>query len=93
MALDPGCMCWCQPGSRGCWQLLPSALAWQSSLPRHACSYSAARACLPAAGFSLGALEQLLAENQRLAAVEAQAVGQAAAAAQLRELQVGLAGW
>ena len=43
----------------------------------------------PTAGFSLGALEQLLAENQRLAAVEAQAVGQVAAAAQLRELQVG----
>lgn len=42
------------------------------------------------AGFSLGALEQLLAENQRLAAVEAQSAGQASLAAQLRELQVGL---
>ncbi|KAI7844952.1 hypothetical protein COHA_001599 [Chlorella ohadii] len=37
--------------------------------------------------FSLSALEQLLAENQRLAAVETQAAGQAAFTAQLRDLQ------
>ena len=42
------------------------------------------------AGFSLSALEQLLAENQRLVAVEAQAAGQAAFTAQLRDLQVRL---